>query len=297
MNEERNMLPRAIVVRKRTLNETRDLALRVVGKNFKTLLAYYWTLALPVWILDVMLLCTIDRVLDDELSRYGMFFLTWILVLLQSGFVGTLVTQYLGIWLFRDPSSRIESREVVSAWKKQLPQLLYYLVWTRLFRTRFFYAEAILLERTPRRNTPEQTSTFKRVRNINKHCRIRLDFVLTQFYLFSGVLSGYALLSMLVGAAIPEREPALFLVDYILAPAFILGCELYSVAFKFFSYINFRIVKEGWDLDLVFTEELNKLIKNHDDRETRSNRGQWGKKLASLTLELDAERGETETRP
>ncbi len=109
------MTPRAIVVRKRTPNETRDLALLAVGKNFKTLLCYFGALALPVYLLDVVLLVGFCLDLDDQLVRRVVLFTTWFVVVLQSDFIGSLMTQYLGIWLFQDTEKPIKHREVAAA--------------------------------------------------------------------------------------------------------------------------------------------------------------------------------------
>ena len=45
-----------VAVRKRTLNETLDLTLRVLGREFKPLAYYYALVAAPVFLLDLAIL-------------------------------------------------------------------------------------------------------------------------------------------------------------------------------------------------------------------------------------------------
>ena len=301
-----NWARRAIVIRKRTLDETRDLSLRVLGKQFKPLTLYYLALALPVYLVDVVLWAFFAPPLSPiggginsfpYAEAFGSFwrqvdFLSFIYltIWLETAFIGTLATQYLGIWLFASDARELKRKKVVGSWKSRLFQLVYYLIVTRLIRVRFFYAETILLEQTPFRSSSDRLSTNKRVRNINGGSwgTFAGAFLSTETYLACGVLFGSLTLFGLLRAIVPDALPRWILFDFVVFPALAFGCRLYGVAYNFFSYVNYRIVSEGWDLDLAFKIEAGKHANAEDPDDKIPQRFRRSKTLAPMLLDLDA---------
>ena len=74
-----------VAVRKRTLNETLDLTLRVLGREFKPLAYYYALVAAPVFLLDLAILAPFllmgdGRRPDDFDAQSAFFFWSWVLI-------------------------------------------------------------------------------------------------------------------------------------------------------------------------------------------------------------------------
>ncbi|MBQ9813537.1 MAG: hypothetical protein IJM54_09525 [Thermoguttaceae bacterium] len=298
-----NWARRSIVIRKRTLDETRDLSLRVLGKLFKPLLLYYLALALPIYAIDALIWAAFMPPVAFDVGinsfpyrGFALFwnhvdFLSWIYVTvwLETSFVGSLATQYLGIWLFNSDGDALSRKNVVKAWKARWFQLAYYLIVTRIIRTRFFYAETILLEQTPFRSRADRISTSKRVRNINNGSWGTFfgNLWSTETYLCVGVTLGAAMVYFLVNSLVPDLAPRLIVFDLALFPALVFGCRLYYVAYSFFSYVNYRIVSEGWDLDLAFKVEATKHESPEGADEAIPRRFRRSRTLAPMTLEFD----------
>ncbi len=304
-----NWARRSIVIRKRTLDETRDLSLRVLGKLFKPLLFYYLALALPVYALDVALWGFFapsfapGLEIDSFPGREFVFFWNhvdflsriYVTVWLETAFIGSLTTQYLGIWLFNPDGAALSRQNVVGSWKRRWFQLVYYLIATRIVRLRFFYVETILLEQTPFRSSSDRLSTRRRVRNINfgSWGTFFGNLWSTETYFCVGVSVGAAMIFYLLSSIIPDLPPRLIVFDLALFPALVFGCRLYYVVYSFFSYVNYRIASEGWDLDLAFKIEANKHAGLDDADDAISPRFRRSRTLAPMTLDADL----LETRP
>lgn len=287
-NNRPNLTSRAIVIRKRTQEETRDLALSVLCRKFKTLAFYYSILAIPALLIDLVLWGlfayslpygergAIAAAMNFEHWLY--FFVVWLTVSLETAFVGSLVTQYLGLWLFELDERTITPSRVFKEWRKHLGQLLHYLVFFRILSIRLFYAETILLEQTPYRGSKSKISTRRRLRNIGQTF---LDNFTTESYLSCGILTGYFLVAIVATNLVPDAVPALLVLDFITFPVFVFGCRLFNVVYSFFSYINYRVSSEGWDLELAFRDELNRLL---GEDETESETSKHGTTRSSKTL-------------
>ncbi len=174
--EKNDWTRQAIVVRKRTESETRDLAFLVIGKEFKNLAFYFAALAVPVFLLDALFFALFifrdpsEIAASDVAGGVALFWkncFVYAVVALETWFVGSLATRYLGVWLF-ESEREIERREIFSSWLARAPQLVYYLVLTRPFRFASFYAETILLEQTTFRKKSGRYSTSERVRSFRR---------------------------------------------------------------------------------------------------------------------------------
>ncbi len=261
----------AIVPRKRTVEEQRDLAVRLIGKLFKSLAFYYGVLAAPVYLLNCALWLwffnfTTSSTYDVSTALFNGF-IVWVTISFERQFVGSLVTQYLGQWLF-SATGRLTKRQIFQLWRERFFQVFYYLVLTRFIRLRAYYPEIILLERTPFWGSKQVASTSKRAAMINaggiRGTALSTGFA-NEIYLFSGVISGYATLTSLVNTIFPEPNVAILIVNFVVFPIFLFGCKLFNVVFEFCSYINFRISYEGWDVDLAFRTETLRLGGEEDE--------------------------------
>ena len=263
---------RSIVVRKRTLNETRDLSLRVLGREWKRLVPYFFVLGVPIAALDVVFWQLVIHPssfreasvysLEKSIYLYSLFaFLLWITVLFETAFIGSLTTLYLGKWMF-SVDGKIDRRAIFRDFADRLPQLFYYLVLTRLIRRRFFYAETILLERLPFLKTDALPSTRKRVASMNYggvFFQLWTARFGTELYVISGVLTALASLFPLIRYVFVEWDYAFYALFYLLYPILLLCGSLYTTVYNFFQYVNYRILYEGWDVELALSVEVEKL--------------------------------------
>lgn len=289
----------AIAIRKRTLNETRDLALLVIGRNLKGILGYYAILGAPVFLLNAALFFAFISWVypsdfffykDHSTSQSAFLSFVYLTIMLESSFVGSLVVQYLGAWLFAADPNSIDRKTVISSWFKNWKQIVYYLILTRPIRFSAFYPETILLEQTPFWRKDGRVTTRRRVAGINKRSAFRSGRLSTRFYTVNGVMGGAFLLMQLVLSLFPDKAPGLLVFDLIVFPIFAWGCELYHVVFNFCSYINYRIVSEGWDLELAFASELNRRGTTDEvDEEVARRRFRSGRTLGALTMDRDWE--------
>ena len=281
--EKKDWTRQAIAVRKRSESETRDLAFIVIGKEFKNLAFYFALLAVPVLLLDAFFFALFLFDEPSEIAESGSLFwqncVVYAAIALETAFVGSLATRYLGVWLF-ESERKIERREIVASWAEQLPQLLYYLVLTRPLRRGTFYAETILLERTPFRKTSGRYSTVDRVRSFRSGAALELNC-----WPPLAAISGYFLIDKLgpMFVATGALWEAIF--HWAIFPAFLFGLRFYVVVLNFLRYINYRVAAEGWDLELAFKVEQAKLAV--DEERWRDG----GKGATALTLTLDGERG------
>ncbi|MBR0225987.1 MAG: hypothetical protein IJL92_08030 [Thermoguttaceae bacterium] len=274
-----------IVVRKRTLHETRDLAIRIVCQKLKPLLFYYCIVALPVLAFDYVLWFSIYsgwfkpaekggfEVVVDFAGSFEYLPLVWLTLALETSFMGSLVTEYLGIWLFAG-NEKIRFQRVLRSWWERIGQLFYYLLLTRIIRTRAFYPETILLERHPFLKKKGRLSTSRRVKNINAGgvgTEAFFSFLLTECYVVAGLVFGWTLFYSFIKTIVDEPALSLFFTAVVIYPPFATACRLFNVVYNFCYYVNYRISCEGWDVDLAFKTELAKWgVEGSDFEETNA---------------------------
>ena len=182
-------------------------------------------------------------------------------ITLEVQFVGSLVTEYLGIWLFSG-DEKIPVKRVFREWRQRLFQLFYYLVFTRVIRFRSFYPETILLERHPFFGRAGRLSTRRRVKNINSAdvgTEAFSAFIGTEFYILAGVVFGCVISYFFISTIMGDRVLSWFISTIFVFPTFLMACRLFNVVYNFCNYINYRISCEGWDVDLTFKTELVRL--------------------------------------
>ncbi len=279
--EKNDWTRQAIVVRRRSTSETRDLAFLVIGREFKNLAFYFALLAVPAWGLDALFFALFLFGAPSEIAESGesgaLFWqncVVYAVVALETAFVGSLATRYLGVWLF-ESERKIERREIIASWAERLPQLFYFLVLTRIFRRGTFYAETILLERTPFRKKSGRYSTAERVRSF------RRGGLEPNLWPATAAVSGYFLLDKIGPTLIATGDVWAAAFHWAIFPAFLFGLRFYVVVLNFLRYINYRVATEGWDLELAFKVERAKLA---GDGERWRRVGDKGASALNLTF-------------
>lgn len=288
--EKNDWTRQAIVVRKRSTSETRDLTFLVIGREFKNLAFYFALLAVPVFLLDALFFALVWFGVPSEIGEeVGVLlgqncFVYWI-VALETAFVGSLATRYLGVWLF-ESERKIERREIIASWAERLPQLLYFLVLTRPLRRGTFYAETILLERTPFRKTSGRYSTAERVRSF------RRGVLEPNLWPATAALSGYFLLDKIGSTLIATGDVWAAAFHWAIFPAFLFGLRFYVVVLDFLRYINYRVATEGWDLELAFKVERAKLAVDEERWRNGGDKGALALTLGKENENDDERKGE-----
>jgi len=146
------------------------------------------------------------------------------------------------------------------------------LSWPMLFSARAYLGEIILLERNPMRKTsPESMTTIRRCRTL--HAGQTGD--LFAQWLGATMLGASLLVSFwcsvwFVGATLTNRwqwDPAMFGIYYEIALWLVLG--FFGVV-RFLGYLDLRIRREGWEVELVMRAEGARLAEDKDGyRESR----------------------------
>ncbi|MGI6401586.1 MAG: hypothetical protein ACOX0A_05670 [Thermoguttaceae bacterium] len=306
-----------IVIRKRTLNEVRDLATRVVCSEFKPAALYFMVLALPTLILNYVFWFFLFEAFGlsfwsgsqyDAVFHFSHYFWSfvslafwvWLTITLEVQFVGSLVTEYLGIWLFSG-DEKIPVKRVFREWRQRLFQLFYYLVFTRVIRFRSFYPETILLERHPFFGRAGRLSTRRRVKNINSAdvgTEAFSAFIGTEFYILAGVVFGCVISYFFISTIMGDRVLSWFISTIFVFPTFLMACRLFNVVYNFCNYINYRISCEGWDVDLTFKTELVRLGVSLADATDGGAHGRARRRLRTLgPLTLDSDLNASNATP
>lgn len=260
-----------IVIRERNFLEILDLALEMVRDHWQGLLTALAIGATPPAVLNYFLLR--DMIDPNEIFHepglYG-FWMT-IFMALEAPLATAPVTLYMGQATF---SEAVSGRKIVRDFFGSLPQLLWmqgllrglcglllgiglvipYVVWPYL-------SEVILLERNPlfvRRSGP--ITTWRRSRNLHRHnggdmFARWLAAVGAGTVLCGSVVWGlHTTVSHLIGAW-PEE---LTILRWYVPVAGWLVLGFFAVV-RFLSYLDLRIRREGWEVELAMRAEAARL--------------------------------------
>lgn len=258
----------SIVIRKRTLVELADLALRLSRNEFPTLFALFVPFAATALLINWFLLGNIENwSISYELSQFSVVLsylsLSLVLMWFEMAFVSSLMTAYLGLYAFSG-GERVQKREALAIWFERFPQVFVYLILLRpLYMFHPFLSAVILLERTPYRAKSKETLTTKR-RSVLLH---RDQFgetvafgicvlVVTSFLSLGIFILAYYCLEMFVGTS----DEFLNLYFYLLIPGIIWCIMLPVCLMQFLRYLDLRIEREGWDVELAFRIERMKML-------------------------------------
>jgi hypothetical protein len=267
-----------IVIRERGLLDILDLALCVVR-------AYWWPLVLslaagvvPMLLLNWWLLHGWARdelavaVATDSPNEPPFAYLWWMLLLVmwETPVATSLATLYLGEAVFREQPPM---RGVLHGFWHALPQLVLYQVmlrgllivpvitWIFPFTSWPYLNEVILLERNPlRKRRPDQITTFRRSRALHRSSRGDLFARWLAVTGFGALLFFSLWLSMRQTAvALLDDEwfsEAAYTIYYPLALWITAG---YFTVARLLGYLDMRIRREGWELELLMRAEGSRL--------------------------------------
>jgi hypothetical protein len=263
-----------IVIRERSYVDLLDLALRVIRAYAAPLAGLFLLGVVPAMCLNAFLLSGDDLrihesiVPDEFLYRLGM------LTLIEIPLATSPITLFLGHVLFMEKPS---AKQLVKQFFASLLQLAIFqilfraplifllLPWLLLFGIWPYMNEVILLERNPLfRKRPGQMTTFRRIRSL--HGGVAGDLVPRWF---ASVFFGTALFASLWLSCLTLCGLLLNEWDWE-GPTFTFFfplCLWMTVGFftvvRYLSYLDLRIRREGWEVELLMRAEGAKLTRQH----------------------------------
>lgn len=250
-----------IAIRERTLQQILDLSLAVMRAHARPLLVATFLGAAPFILLNWYLLG--DILDEDDVIPVWYFFLLSVLTTIELPIATAPATLYMGQSVFCEkPSARDLFRDLV----RSLPQLILLQVLPRcvlviipLLRWPYL-SEVILLERNPLRGSANRQSTWQRSRNLHKY---NLGDLFVRW--FGAVLVGVMLI-LLVWLSLWSLTGQIFGYWFsydanfgLLLP---IGAWLvmgYFTVVRFLCYLDLRIRREGWEVELVLRAEAARL--------------------------------------
>ncbi len=262
-----------IAIRERAFVDVMDLALRVVRVYLGPLAVIFACTVIPAMALNAWLLADLIGFgeLDFGLGFVPYAWLMLLLVLLEAPLVTAPITLYLGQALFTE---RPRSGRVVRDLLGSFPQMAWYqlciravflpfpLTWFLPYAVWPYLSEVILLERNPWRGRPGRLST--RARTMALHGGYVGDLFVrwiasvgVGLLLFlSAGFSLWSLSSLLLNAGI--WESSIFTFCFPLAMWLVIG---YLAVVRFLGYLDLRIRREGWEIELLLRAEETRLTK------------------------------------
>ena len=252
-----------IAVRERPYVDILDLGLRVIRAYAWPLLLAFSAGIVPMMLLNRWLLAGFAE-LDFEFGlpvEYMVYMV--LLVVLEAPLATAPATLYLGQAVFTE---RPDPRQVVREFWQSLPQLLVYQVLLRLWYLRWSYLnEVILLERNRlRRKKGAGESTLQRARVL--HLGEGGDLIMRGFVvivvgglLFASIwLSIFFVRVILLGQWEWAFDRPTYTVYFQLALWIVVA---YFAVVRFLSYLDLRIRREGWEVELIMRAERARLTR------------------------------------
>ncbi len=254
-----------IMIRYRTKADVLDLALKMIRVYAAPILTWLTVGVVPMFLLNMWLLA--DFRLYDYVWGFplGYILLTTLLVFLEMPLATAPLTLFLGQAVFMpQPDRKVLFRDL----RGSLAQLIYYQVVFRPISVFYPYLnEIILLERNPLRAKPRGTKTTA-LRSRELHRDESSDLIingLLNFFLgvilFGATWLTLAILRLLffgdwdlmTGASV---DRPMYTTYYHLLLWTIVG---FTTVLRFLSYLNLRIRREGWDVELQVRAERARL--------------------------------------
>ena len=256
-----------IAIRKRTAGELFDLTLAVLRIEGLRFLCWFGVFVVPLLLINHTVLTWVAEnifVLDaeEEVWPFFYFFGYVALIALETPFVSSPMMIYLGKRVFAADSQPAAS-EVLVAWVEALPQLVIYtMILLPLILIYDCLPEIVALERSPLfRKKKDKMTTFRRLKNFHRD-RFGEQFVLLYpLFVFSVILAptigAIVSFGFYLGYGPVAQNYQIYIA--ILVPAICWTVTLFLLIFHFLRYINMRIEREGWDVELVFRAERSRL--------------------------------------
>ncbi len=264
-----------IAIRERSFLDLLDLGLRVSREYAAPLAAWLVVGVLPPAAFNAWLLSDFPSQIDSgQMVQY--LFLMTLLVVYEAPLALAPATLFLGQALFME---RPRWQGILRQWLGSLPQILLYQGLLRIFFLfRPYVNEIILLERNPmRRRRTYGKSTYARCRALHAgeggelfgRWFISLAFaallvislwgslLVTGAMLRSSVEGG---LGQIVGTLFQDEEIDLSIVA-VYYPLVLWTVAGYFAVVRFLAYVDLRIRREGWEVELVMRAERDRLMR------------------------------------
>ena len=256
-----------IVIRKRTAGELFDLTLAVLRTEGLRILGWFAVFAVPLTLVNHALLTWVAEnilLLDAEEETWPYFyFIGYVgLIALETPFASSPMMIYLGKRVFA-ADTRPAASEVLVAWVEALPQLVVYtIVLLPLVLVYDCMPEIVSLERSPLfSKMKDQMTTFRRLKNFHRDRFGEQFIMLFPAFLFSVIL--VPMLATIVYFSFyfcyGPIEQSMQLFFAVCVPIICWTVTLFLIVFHFLRYINMRIEREGWDIELAFRAEHSRL--------------------------------------
>jgi hypothetical protein len=240
-----------IAIRERSYVDILDTALRVCRVYAWPLLLALAVGILPMMLLNAWLLAGIANLdLEFGFAAEYLFYLL-LLVALETPLATAPATLYLGEALFSD---RPDTRAIARAFLEALPKLLLYQLLLRIWYLRWSYLnELILLEHNPRK------SRGRALHEGPEHDVVARWFGLA---IVGGALLGslwfsiYLIRVPLLGLWEGDFDRPMYTLYFPLALWIVVG---FFTVVRLLSYLDLRIRREGWEVELVMRAERKRL--------------------------------------
>lgn len=251
-----------IVIRERSHAEILDLGLRVFRANAGPLALLLALGALPMALLNAWLLAGLLEMELEPDSVTGYFFLMVCLAFLEAPLATAPATLYLGQAVF---SQRPQLRSVAADFARSLVQLVLFQVLLRPLLFAWLYLnEVILLERNPIFARRGGKTTLSRARGLHRAEGADLLARRLMWYTVGGLLTISLWLSiyMLRVVLLNQRDfdRSMSTVWFPVALWTVIG---YFAVVRFLSYLDLRIRREGWEVELRMRAEGARLARPH----------------------------------
>lgn len=268
-----------IAVRERNFMEVLDLAVQVVRRHWLGLTIALAVGTIPTAFVNHLLLRGyIDpNEIYDETNAYSLWLIA--LMVLETPVATAPITLYLGQATFHQ---EIRPPDLVRSFFRTLPQMLWFQGFLRIFSAALFgvgflipciwwpyLSEVVLLERNPMfsRKTPSRKdgllTTWRRSRNLHRHSSGDLFSRWLGSVGVGCVLIGslswgiYSTLGALLGTWPTERTLIIFYIP--LVGWIVMG---FFAVVRFLAYLDLRIRREGWEVELTMRAEAARLASN-----------------------------------
>lgn len=282
-----------IVVRERSFSQVLDLALRVASIHSGRLGRAWASSVLPITACWTAALIGWTEVLDmpDSFAPANSAeFIAWFfspegaaalryVALLAAAVYWTAplatapLTLVLGRLLFED---RPAARLVVRDWLDTLPQMMIETVvirglWLATIlglivpaAVRTYSAEVILLERNPWRNRVGGVSTRERIASLHRMCFSTLLGRWLASAISAAMLVGSFWLALRTTCTVLFGPAELFWDLTVFYPMSLALTTGYFAVVRFLSYLDLRIRREGWEVELLLRAEGNRIARRVD---------------------------------
>jgi hypothetical protein len=264
-----NLDQHRIVIRERSYLELLDLGLRVLRSQGGP---FYLALAIgfaPFIVLNAWLLNSYARIPADGQAPRPFIILMLIAVVWELPLASAPATMCLGRALFNQP---LDARQIARDFLRSLPQMILYQVLLRgfLLATMVFsfvplianpyLNEIILLERNPyraKRNQPISTAQRSWMLHRGQRGDFFVHWMLNMLIAMVLVASFWGSLALASKVLLNEQEWTGPFYTFLYAAA--LWCvAAYFTVVRFLGYLDLRIRREGWEVELLMRAELDR---------------------------------------